>query len=104
MLLALADREGTPCGRRCSDTGKANACSREHLLEKLWVRGLDDDTGVLGEEELDKVGLWDSAEIDFESTLLVSKAHLQQCGNQPPRQRCRAQRLGLHAPEAPAPK
>ena len=41
------------------------------------MRGLDDDTGVLGEEELDKVGLWDSVEINLESTLLVGKAHLQ---------------------------
>ena len=81
VLLALADRERTPCGCRCGDTGKADACCREYLLEKLWVRGLDDNSWVLGEEELDKVGLWDSVEIDLESTLLVGKAHLQQCGD-----------------------
>ena len=46
------------------------------------VSYLDDDTGILSKEELDKIILLETIKVDFKTSVGVGKAHFEQAGDQ----------------------
>ena len=78
VLDALFRYEDVALAGRFGDLGETYARVHHQFLEGFLVLHLNDDTRVLGEEDLHDVALVDLVEVHLKTALHVREAHLQQ--------------------------